>query len=105
MINDIQYYLFTFSAALSTSFWFKNGRRLLVTVPFLVPISVNHCALRNDVREVDGIIRVKAVSIELFISYNYTSKNQMQRTTLETRYLGITEYFVLLQVYVLSMQL
>ena len=63
-----------FLAAFSINFWFKNGRRLLVTVPFLVTYFENHCALRNGVKEVDRIVRVKAASTEVFIRYIYTSK-------------------------------
>ena len=69
IVNEEQNYLSL--VALSMSFWLKNGRRLLVTVPFLVAFSKNYCALRNDVKEVDRIIRVKASIIEVFLRYIY----------------------------------
>ena len=73
IVNEEQNYLSL--VALSMSFWLKNGRRLLVTVPFLVAFSKNYCALRNDVKEVDRIIRVKASIIEVFITCICTTKN------------------------------
>ena len=61
--NKLLVYSFlTFSAApLRIEFWFENGRRELVTVPFLVSFSVE--LLRVRVREVYRRIPCQPISL------------------------------------------